>query len=100
MIFKILLTQFRVTRSVLYMPKKAGLRDLVTKKDRFCFVFKFKLARENQFVQSKFNNYMVLSINADNCDLDAAPTLVPTTLPFLNIINVGIPRTAYFCGVV
>ncbi len=42
---------------------------------------------------------MLLSINAVSCDLDKAPTLVPTTAPFLKSINVGIPRIPNFAGV-
>src|SRR3569623_2827030 len=38
-------------------------------------------------------------MNADNCDLETAPTLVASTFPFLNNINVGIPRMPYLGGV-
>ena len=34
----------------------------------------------------------LLSMNAVSCDFDTAPTLVDSTLPFLNSISVGIPR--------
>ena len=37
--------------------------------------------------------YRLLSMNALSCDLVSAPTLVASTLPFLNSISVGMPRT-------
>ena len=43
--------------------------------------------------------YRWLSIKAFSCDFDIAPTLVASTAPFLKIISVGMPRTAYFDGV-
>ena len=41
----------------------------------------------------------VLSIKAVSWDLDTAPTLVASTLPFLKIIRVGMPRMPNFGGV-
>src|SRR5688572_5485717 len=42
---------------------------------------------------------MVLSIKAASWDLDKAPTFFASTLPFLKIINVGMPLTLYFGAV-
>ncbi len=39
------------------------------------------------------------SKNVVSCDFDSAPTLVASTLPPLNSINVGMPRIPYFGGV-
>src|SRR5690606_34137140 len=44
-------------------------------------------------------NQILLSRKAASWDLDRAPTLVASTLPSLNSISVGIPRTPYFGGV-
>lgn len=44
-------------------------------------------------------SYKLLSINAASCDLETAPTFVASTLPFLKIINVGIPRMPNLGGV-
>ena len=38
-------------------------------------------------------------MNAVSWDLERAPTLVPTTAPFLNNISVGMPRMPNFAGV-
>jgi len=45
------------------------------------------------------DDQMLLSMKAVSCDLDRAPTLVPTTAPFLNSISVGMPRMPYLAGV-
>ena len=42
----------------------------------------------------------MLSRKAVSWDFDSAPTLVASTLPFLNSIRVGIPRMPNFAGVV
>lgn len=42
---------------------------------------------------------MLLSIKAVNWDFETAPTLVASTFPPLNNINVGIPRIPYLGGV-
>ena len=39
-----------------------------------------------------------LSTNEVSCDLPTAPTWVECTAPSLNIIRVGMPRTAYWRG--
>lgn len=38
------------------------------------------------------DNQRLLSMKAVNCDLDTAPTLVASTSPARNSINVGMPR--------
>ena len=42
---------------------------------------------------------MLLSRNAVSWDLDSAPTLVASILPFLNSIRVGMPRMPNLAGV-
>lgn len=58
---------------------------------------------ERPYVNSGFvkpsGNQMFASMNAANWVLDSAPTLVASTLPFLNNISVGMPRIPYFGGV-
>ena len=44
-------------------------------------------------------NQMLLSTKAASWDLDRAPTLVASTLPFLKIIRVGMPRMPNLGGV-
>src|SRR5215467_413848 len=41
-----------------------------------------------------------LSRNAVSWDFDSAPTFVSATAPFLNNINVGMPRMPYLAGTV
>lgn len=61
------------------------------------FVYRTKQIRE--YIKSGFNNQIWLSIKAVSWDLERAPTLVASILPFLNSIRVGIPRTPYLDGV-
>src|SRR5690606_40088729 len=42
--------------------------------------------------------YSLASRKAASCDLDRAPTLVTSTLPFFNSIRVGMPRPPYSRG--
>ena len=46
-----------------------------------------------------YGDYRLLSIKAASCDFDSAPTLVASTLPFLKIIRVGMPRMPNLAGV-
>src|SRR5574343_1720111 len=54
---------------------------------------------ERTFRPGDYGDYRLLSIKAASWDLDSAPTLVASTLPFLKIIRVGMPRMPYLAGV-
>jgi len=50
--------------------------------------------------RSQVNGYqMLLSMNAASCVFDNAPTFCASSVPFLNSISVGMPRTLYLGGV-
>ncbi len=79
-----------------YQRKIAGYRRL------FSILFALTLSLFVQRVQyffgverrteSTYMFYILLSRKAASCDLETAPTLVASTLPFLNNIRVGMPR--------
>jgi hypothetical protein len=54
---------------------------------------------ESTVRSADYGDYRLLSIKAASCDLERAPTLVASTLPFLKIISVGMPRIPNLAGV-
>src|SRR5512139_868670 len=54
---------------------------------------------ERTFRPEGHGDYRLLSIKAASCDFERAPTLVASTLPFLKIIRVGMPRMPNLAGV-
>ena len=55
--------------------------------------------RANSQGNSGYRDQMLLSMNAASCVLESAPTFCASSVPFLNSISVGIPRTLYLGGV-
>ena len=77
---------------------EAGL-NLESPESYVSVLFRLVFRRRCELSGGEYRFYRLLSMNAVSCDFESAPTLVASTLPFLNSIRVGMPRTPKLDGV-